>query len=592
MRITPFYFLLSISILCTCMSGNAQSLEDSIDHWVDELSVKRDFRSEKLLGVVSDLKKLEPGVYCQILTVLQEKVGTENKRFRIRVLNVEAWMSATGYSQCDGHKSDIELAHEALALAYELEDEYLQYELHSLLCSSYALENKHGQSILHGLMAKDLFEKLGKENLYTHSGTLYNLAFGYFHSREYRECIDASYKVLESYSQDFKNPSDTSLAIFKMFCWNTMGLAYNKIEKLDSAFIAFDSAYVMAEIISNEFWKGIITGNKGDVYFKMEQYDSAEVMLLLDYKQSLVSNQLDNAANSLQWLARIDLHNGRAMEALHKAREAMDLLHKAYHPVYMANTLYTFTKVFGTLGKADSVSYYLEKFLVLHDSIEQKASESRTENVLMRLNNQENIHTITNLNKEKRRIALIRNFILVLIILLALVVVMILNRRALTHKMRSKEALDARRTAEQDALFARDQLNQFTQNLREKTTLVETLQSQLMDREMSEDQMARITELSHHAILTDDDWYSFKTLFEKVYPGFFYTLKEKSNDLTTADLRMAALSRLQVPNKDAASLLGIAPSSVNKARQRLRHRLGLDPEADLELYFSQAKEFN
>src|SRR5688572_9692714 len=108
MRITPFYFLLLLSTLCFWMSGNAQSLEDSIDHWVDELSVKRDLRSEKLFGVVSDLRKLNPAACCQVLKVLQGKVASENKRYRIRVLNLEAWMSASNYSQRDGAKSDTE----------------------------------------------------------------------------------------------------------------------------------------------------------------------------------------------------------------------------------------------------------------------------------------------------------------------------------------------------------------------------------------------------------------------------------------------------------------------------------------------------
>ncbi|HEY3387915.1 MAG TPA: hypothetical protein VGK46_15485 [Saprospiraceae bacterium] len=584
--------LFILGVFCTLMPGKAQSSNLPIEKWVKELSVKRDLRAEKFYAVASELNKLTLDVYCRVLTTFKERIPSENKRYRINILNLEVWMNGAYLKHCAGGKTNFELLQEALPLAYEIEDEFLQYQIHTQLCSNYALQNKYGQSILHGLMADELFEKLGSENLPSHSGNLYNLSFGYFHSREYRDCINTSYKVLESYNRDLSNPEDSALLIFKMFCWNTMGLAYHKIDELDSAFIAFDSAYVMAGKLHDEFWKGIIIGNKGDVYFKMERYDSAEVMLSLDYEQSLVSNQLDNAANSLQWLARIDLHYGRATEALRKAREAEDLLHKSYHPVYMANTLYTFTKVFGSLGKADSVSYYLEKFLVLHDSIEQKASDSRTENVLMRLDNQEYVHTIINLNKEKKRVALIRNFILILIILLALVVVMILNRRTLKHKMRSKEALDARRAAEQDALLAKEQLTQFTRNLREKTALVETLQSQLLEREVNEDQMARISELSHHAILTDEDWDSFKALFEKVYPGFFYTLKEKSNDLTTADLRMAALCRLQVSNKDAASLLGIAPNSVIKARQRLRHRLGLEPEADLELYFSQAKEFN
>jgi hypothetical protein len=263
-----------------------------------------------------------------------------------------------------------------------------------------------------------------------------------------------------------------------------------------------------------------------------------------------------------------------------------------YQPSYMANTLFTYTKVFASLGKADSVSYYLDKFLTLHDSIEQEASDARAENVLMRLESQENIHTIKSLNREKKNVVLVRNFTITLILLCALIGFMILNRQKLKLKVRRQEALEAKRVAENEAFLAKEQLNHFTRNLIEKTTMLETLQTQLSVKEMSEEQSQQIAELSHHAILTEDDWENFKKLFEKVYPGFFYNLKQKAADLTAADQRMAALSKLYISNKEAATLLGIAPNSVIKGRQRLRHRLGLEPEADLELYFAQAKEFN
>jgi len=158
--------------------------------------------------------------------------------------------------------------------------------------------------------------------------------------------------------------------------------------------------------------------------------------------------------------------------------------------------------------------------------------------------------------------------------------------------VRRQEALEAKRMAEQESELAKEQLKLFTRNLIEKTTLVETLQEQLLEREMSEEQKLHIAQLSSHTILTDDDWENFKALFQKVYPAFFHSLKQKVADLTPADQRMAAICKLQVSNKEAATLLGIAPNSVIKAKQRLRHRLNLEPEADLEQYFAHSKEFN
>jgi DNA-binding CsgD family transcriptional regulator len=53
-------------------------------------------------------------------------------------------------------------------------------------------------------------------------------------------------------------------------------------------------------------------------------------------------------------------------------------------------------------------------------------------------------------------------------------------------------------------------------------------------------------------------------------------------DITVAEQRMAALSRLHLSTREAASLLGISPNSVNKTKQRLRQRFNLPVDANIE----------
>jgi DNA-binding CsgD family transcriptional regulator len=135
-------------------------------------------------------------------------------------------------------------------------------------------------------------------------------------------------------------------------------------------------------------------------------------------------------------------------------------------------------------------------------------------------------------------------------------------------------------------MAAQAQLAIFTEGLTEKTQLIEALQSRLSEREFSAEQAEYIRELSRHYILTDEDWDRFRDLFGRVYPGFFARLRQDVPDITLAEMRMAALCKLQIQARDAAGLLGISPNSVHKTRQRLRQRLGLSPETDLEAYFS------
>ena len=67
---------------------------------------------------------------------------------------------------------------------------------------------------------------------------------------------------------------------------------------------------------------------------------------------------------------------------------------------------------------------------------------------------------------------------------------------------------------------------------------------------------------------------------------FFQRLKIISPDITLAEQRMAALTRLQLTTRQMASMLGISVDSVHKTRQRLRKRFNLGADANMEEYIS------
>jgi DNA-binding CsgD family transcriptional regulator len=135
---------------------------------------------------------------------------------------------------------------------------------------------------------------------------------------------------------------------------------------------------------------------------------------------------------------------------------------------------------------------------------------------------------------------------------------------------------------EREVASAKDQLRMFTENVIEKTNLIEKLEMQAKGKEVTSEQHSIISELSQKTILTEQDWYKFKSLFEKIYPGFFIKLRDKFPDITLAEQRMAALTRLHLTTKQMASMLGISLDSVHKSRQRLRQRFQVGAETNLE----------
>lgn len=85
-------------------------------------------------------------------------------------------------------------------------------------------------------------------------------------------------------------------------------------------------------------------------------------------------------------------------------------------------------------------------------------------------------------------------------------------------------------------------------------------------------------------ILTDSDWMAFKTYFEKVYPNYINRIRTTYPKITAAEERLFLCIKLNLNNKEVASILGISNESVKKSRNRLRKRIELSLQEKLNDY--------
>ncbi len=578
------FLILFICCFASTSSAQVQPSDQQIHAWIKTLSVKSDPRDEMFSEVAHQVSSTDSSIRCQTLDRIKEASKKSNTRSQIRVRILLGGI-VSQFIKCHDSPGDIDNYRLALQAAYEIEDEPLQYTIHLTLGQIYNGMHQYGLAVMHFQMYFDLLRRNRREDFFVPAGAFYDMSFSLYHTRDYAGCIRNGLNALSAQPNAQFKPDNDLNGYQKMQQWNTIGLAYQKIHLPDSAFLAFDKAEKFAKENGGPFWLGIINGNKGDVYYDLGKYDSAYVLLQFDYENSIAASQYDNAANSLQWIARIDLRNGKTNEALQKLRTARQLLAKMPQPNFLANVEFAFSQVYASLGRADSVNTYLQQYLHLHDSLETEITKSRTDILQMRMNNQDQIQTIKILNRQKNQIALTRNFTIVLVVLLGCLGFMMLARMRLKMQIRQREALEGKRMAEAETKKAFEQLEVFRHHLLEKNTLIEKMQTASESKENTEDQNRRLADLSHHLILNEEDWSQFKELFDSVYPGFFLSLRNKVPDITQAEQRMAALSKLKLTAKEAANLLGISPNTVYKTRQRLRQRLGLEQDSDLDPYF-------
>jgi hypothetical protein len=405
--------------------------------------------------------------------------------------------------------------------------------------------------------------------------------------REYDECVNYAKKGISAWKLNEYEKEIKDSYTYKIRDLITIGITFYERNQNDSANAYYKQALQLAIENRDTVWIGKVLGNIGSIMYAQNKFDSAYLLFKTDYQNSKADSIYDNAASASEWAASANLARGNKVAALGEAREAIRLLSLWPSGPYMRDTYYCLTQVFRALGNYDSAFYYSDRYAVLNDSLEKEVATSSLAISKAKLNDEISRFNIQKLNKEKQTQIVLRNIIIAGIVLLSILILLILNRNRLKTKVIMERIEKEKTLMEQEIASAQMQLKMFTENIIEKTNLIEKLEQQIIGRDISAGQQAIITELTLQTILTEEDWNKFRSLFEKIYPGFFIKLKEKFPDITLAEQRMAALTRLRLTTKQIASILGISIDSVHKTRQRLRQRLQVDAETNIDELISK-----
>ncbi len=553
------------------------------EKWAVELNRKNYSANENFTKLDSVLEKLDSTATFQFLGELADKGKPKEDYFqsRFNCLKARQIYFRTVFDRkvrpiTSREKEDMRnLLVAAIDEAYKTEDDYLIAFL-SLRYADVAYQiGDIGPAVMYAMNGIDLYERLS----YKIRPIDYQfLAEMLYRVREYKDCIKYARKAVTAWQN-----SPNEFMPFTVSCINTVALGYHRQHLYDSAFIYYEKALRLAEKSGIPAWVGIVTGNMAQIYYEQKKYDTAYKLLKNDYRVSKDSGYYENAANSLQWAARANLAMGNMTAGLAEIREAFSLLKLSPDASYLRNAFYTTTQIFRQMDNYDSAFYYNNLYTSLNDSLEKVVSTSSIDISKARLNDETSKYRIQKLNREKRSQLQVRNFVITFIVLASIIALLYINRLRLRHKHKEQLALQQKSAAE---AMAREQLQLITQNLMEKTSLADELQRQLNNREVSADRQELASTISSLTILTETDWEKFKSLFEQLYPGFFMNMQEKVNDITVAELRMAALTRLRLSTHQIASILGISANSVYKTKQRLRQRLNLDTESSIEEFIA------
>lgn len=572
----PFVFFILTLGLSPKVQG--QSVASTAEEWEPQLASRNDNDNNAFRLITATMHKKDSAFVFSVLSLL-DNTASRNHYFTTRLYCLKAdQLSRLSFD--NSRALVVQYFDKALTEAYRSSDDHLI----SFVCQLYARVmydyQELAQSITYYLKAAEIEDKLNQKVTGPYF-VWFRLGVALFHIREFQKSIYYIKKGLDRWTD-----TSASAQQFRISYLNTIGQDYHQLGLFDSALATYAKSNDIAMKTNDQGWLAINSSFMAQAYFQLKEYEKAKPLLVQSYRVTK-DFDLNITANTLQWLSRIFLIEGKKDSASLVLREAFQLLGRS-NSFPLQNREFTelaylsMANTFRAMGNTDSFYRYFQLYSSLHDSLQYVVDHSSLEISQLRIVNENNYQTIQSLERQKKNQLLIRNLFITAVVLLSIIGLMYTNRQTIKYRHREEIAVKEKQAAQLEIASARQQLQLITESVLEKNNLVEKLSDQLQSQNLHADQYKMIDELSSLTILTEDEWSKFKTLFEKVYPGFFLRLKAKAPDITIAEQRTAALTRLHLTSKEMAAMLGISVDSVHKAKQRLRQRLDISTELNLE----------
>ena len=454
-----------------------------------------------------------------------------------------------------------------LTLASIAQDDYLLQSCCNIIGDIYAKNGNSDTAVFFLLKGIALAEKIGysKQSIINDKIAASNVLY---HTQNYEQCI----RFCQSNIPLEGNFSPITI----VSAYNNIGLCYLKLKHPDSAIFYFSKVLNYGKSINWGVWEGIASGNIGDALHAQSKDALAMPYWQKDYDSSMKYNEEPNAGLTLAYISQYQFNNGVQQKAINQLNWAIAINKKD------AGNLLRIYKIKATcyrkLGLHDSADYFLERHYFLEDSINLVASRDNFNTVQMKLSFEKGNHEYQLLKKQRQAEVVRRNLLLVALLSFIFIAVLLYNRQLLKVKLAQQQQA----IAEAEKTSATEQLEIFTKTLLEKNEQIEKLTTSL-----EQQNIATNDELIHQTLLTDYDWNKFKDLFEKIHVGFFAKLKNMAPAITQSEMRMAALIKLNLDNKQMASMQGISVSSLRGNKTRLRQKLNISVETDLENLLKQ-----
>ncbi|GEM_PF-5175403 len=483
------------------------------------------------------------------------------------------------------------------------------------------------------LEAVDFFERHDHKN---------DLASAYNNAALAYEDLSSYPKALEYYLESLKIKENQADTIRVVGTLNNIGAMYDNQDDFENALSYYNKALTLTMAIGHDAYEAMLHTNIGITYTVSGEYEAAlsEFKVALDLYQQLGGNTYSLVLiYSQSGVANDGLGYYVLADSLHDLADQLAL--QVGTADLKQETLYnrgigliqrkSFDKAEVVLlegmevGKAhNDVSYLRVYYDALADLYEAKknypealAFEKRIrqyEDSVRSVDNRRYMSELQTLYEtDKKELALLdqrrlneiqkakisrqeeRSMLLMIIVIMSIAFAIWLfltyRKQVAVNQELQIQKVEIERLAKTEAKLSAELLGQknrelvtYSMQMQRHYELLDDIKDKL--RRLDRSECGQLTKIIDASRLAHSQWDELKAHFEQVHPDFFTNLEKLFPRLTQHDLRLCAFIKMHMESRAITHLLNISAKGLETARYRLKGKLGLNREDDLNHFIT------
>ncbi len=372
--------------------------------------------------------------------------------------------------------------------------------------------------------------------------------------------------------------------------WNNFAVNYKKLKDYSKALHYFKKSIAIYERKQSHYKLALSYNNIGNVYRSISD-DSLKIAknYFLEAKKSgEISKNKSEIAVSLHNLGHIANRQSKFREAIEFLNASKKISLETKHRLLLVSTYSALSNSYS--GLKDYKNAYLSTVdrIKLKDSIFKRQSVDKINELEVKYQTEIKEGKIAlqeneiDLLEEKAKVSKLQKSLLGTGLLLSLGLIGFSFygfRQKIKRNKLEKEKIDA------ELAFKKKELTTHALHLAKKNEVLEGLKlkaEELKNSEASNGGYQQLIRTINFDLKDDNNWENFSKYFQEVHKDFNRNVKREFPNVTSNELRLMSLLKMNLSSKEIANILNISQEGIKKARYRLRKKLNITSEDSLQ----------